>query len=194
MDKLKGIHKKYLKIGNITEITSAAENAMEAFFDNILKFGTYGIVGIFVLWRFTTIETGVQAISLSGGLYGAVKTIFDTIPEFGISNRLENDPIDLRYFWMEIITKVIVAPVTLVYLLRNTLKISLIFTLLTFAISLIKLVVPMAVRKLEAKYDRQVRQYKTGVRTFETEMTVKPYIIKMLGLRMPLLSKMDELY
>ena len=35
------------------------------------------------------ISTGVQAIALSGPLFAAVKTMFDSIPGFGIAKQAE---------------------------------------------------------------------------------------------------------
>lgn len=70
--------------------------------------------------------------------------------------RLENDPVEFRYHWMKIISKLIVIPVTLTYLLIHALGISPLFTLLTFVISLLKLIVPIIVKNLEAKFDSQM--------------------------------------
>lgn len=37
----------------------------------------------------------------------------------------------------------------------------------------------MVIKKIQAKYDKQVREYKTSVRVYETEITKKPHIIKL---------------
>ena len=108
--------------------------------------------------------------------------------------RLNNDPCEMRIVWAVMMPKFIVVPLTLAYLLFNTLQISLLFTLLTFAVSLIKLVVPVAVKKLQAKYDRQTREYNTKVREYETEITMKPYVVRMYGLKNAFIEKIDGLY
>ncbi|MFU0800434.1 MAG: ABC transporter ATP-binding protein/permease [Xylanivirga thermophila] len=111
-----------------------------------------------------------------------------------VQYRLEDDPIDFRYYWMEILTKIIVIPIILIYLVLNAFKISWQFTLITFIVSLIKLIVPIAIKKLEAKYDLQNREYATDIRAYETEITSKPYAIKMFGLSNPFLEKIDAKY
>lgn len=111
-----------------------------------------------------------------------------------VQYRLENDPNDFRYYYMEIITKFFLIPATLIFLLWNALKISWLFTLITFLISLVKLIIPIAIRKLQAKFDIQIREYNTCVRKYETDVVDKPYIIKMLGLKNVFIEKLDELY
>lgn len=111
-----------------------------------------------------------------------------------VQYRLEDDPIGFRYYWMEIITKAVVVPVTTVYLLRNAVKVNLLFTLITFAVSLIKLVVPIAARKKEAKYDLQNRQYNTDIRSYETEITTKPFLVKLFGLKDAFCVRLDARY
>ncbi|QSX05750.1 ABC transporter ATP-binding protein [Sedimentibacter sp. zth1] len=86
IEGLKRIHKKYIKIGNRAELTSAAENSMTYLLENILQYGTYGALGLLVLFEFSTLDIAIVAIALSGGLYGAVSTIFNSIPEFAVSH------------------------------------------------------------------------------------------------------------
>lgn len=47
-----------------------------------MTYGTYAIVGLFVITEHITIESGIQAIALSGGLYASVSSIFGLIPSF----------------------------------------------------------------------------------------------------------------
>lgn len=108
--------------------------------------------------------------------------------------RLDNDPNDFRCSWTEIVDKFIATPITFVYLLYSALPISRIFTLIVFAVSLLKLTVPVAVRNLAAKYDRQTRKYNTRVRAYETEITGKPYVVKMYGLKDAFINRLDKLY
>ncbi len=51
---------------------------------NILTYGTYGIIGLFVLKKVTDLEIGIQAIALSTSLFTAVKSIFTNIPQCAI--------------------------------------------------------------------------------------------------------------
>lgn len=117
-----------------------------------------------------------------------------TIDEGEVQYRLEQDAIDFRFYWVDLRVKFLCIPTTLIYLLYNALQISYLFTVIVFAISLIKLTVPMVVKKIQAKYDRQAREYKTSVRAFETEITKKPYIVKIYGLSNSLSEILDNLY
>lgn len=85
LDRLAALHKDYLKIGNRSEATATAENVLDQLIGNILTFGTYGLVGFFILQGYTGLEAGVEALALSGGLYAAAKNVFDAIPSFGMA-------------------------------------------------------------------------------------------------------------
>lgn len=89
LKRLAAIHKRYLKIGNSSEATATAEASMYKLLDNILKYGTYGLVGLFVLLHYSTMKTAVEAISLSGGLFAAVKNVFSSIPQFAVARTAE---------------------------------------------------------------------------------------------------------
>ncbi|QSX05751.1 ABC transporter ATP-binding protein [Sedimentibacter sp. zth1] len=111
-----------------------------------------------------------------------------------VQYRLEDDPIDFRGYWMNIITKYITVPLTFVYVLSNSLKISVYFTMLIFAISLIKLFVPMFTAKLESKYDLKNRQYNTSVRVYETEIATKSCALKMINIANAFIKMLDQLF
>lgn len=89
IDKLKEYHKEYSKIGNVGIYTNSAHHAMNVFIDQLLRYGTYGIIGLFVLLEYSSMDVGIQAIALSGGLFAAVKSIFSLIPEFGVVKTAE---------------------------------------------------------------------------------------------------------
>ncbi len=116
------------------------------------------------------------------------------IPDGEVQYRLENDAIDLRCNWVDLVTKYITIPVTAVYLMYNSLKISVIYTAITLLVTAIKLTVPIAVRKLNQKYDAETREYRTAVRTYETEMTTQPHTVKLYGLSSALIQKLDGAY
>lgn len=111
-----------------------------------------------------------------------------------VQYHLEQDTIDFRCYWVDLWVKFLSIPSTLLYLLYNALQISYLFTIIVFSISLVKLTVPMIVKKIQAKYDKQIREYKTSVRAFETEITKKPHIVKFYGLSNSLIEKLDNLY
>ena len=105
--------------------------------------------------------------------------------------RLENDPNAFRCEAVDLVTKIIVTPVTAAFLMFNALRINLIYTVTVILISLIKLAVPVAVRKLQAMYDREARDYNTIVRKYETEIAVKPYAVTLCGLTKALICRLD---
>ncbi len=108
-----------------------------------------------------------------------------------VQYRLENDPIEFRYYWMEIVTKCILIPILLIYLGWCTIRIHVIFTLFTFGISLIKLILPILFQKLLAKYDKASREYSTGVRNIEIEISDRPYAIAILHLKKAFLERLE---
>jgi len=111
-----------------------------------------------------------------------------------VQYHLEQDATDFRCYWVDLWVKFLSIPLTLLYLLYNALQISCLFTVIVFAISSIKLTIPMVIKKIQAKYDKQVREYKTSVRVYETEITKKPHIIKLYGLANCLIKRLDDLY
>lgn len=116
------------------------------------------------------------------------------ISEGETESRLVDDPIYFRGNWVILTMKLVVTPVTILYLLYHTRKISVWYTLIVFGISLIKLTVPAAVAKLQAIYDKQTREYNTQVRAYETELTTKPHIVKLYAITKPFTEKLDILY
>lgn len=80
--KLKRLHDKWWGIANRLQATFRTEEAANKMIGNLLTYGTYAIMGLLVLLGSVETGTGIQAISLSSGLYAAVKTIFATITKF----------------------------------------------------------------------------------------------------------------
>lgn len=90
LDKLSVYHKKYLRVGHKTDTVAAAQRSMYSILDNILKFGTYALLGIFVLLNQCSVSVAVQAIYLSGGLFAAVKTLSTAIPALAVAGVAQN--------------------------------------------------------------------------------------------------------
>lgn len=86
---LEKLHKKYYRIGNLSEAEAHVEDAMNTLLENILKYGTYGLVGVFVLSEKLSLEVAVEAIALSGSFFAAIKTIFDKLPDFAVARTAE---------------------------------------------------------------------------------------------------------
>ena len=88
--KMAGYHKAYLSVGRKTDAIAAAQRSMYRLLDNILKFGTYALMGIYAMLGYCTLDVAVQAIYLSSGLFNSVKTVFSSIPEIAVSQNAEN--------------------------------------------------------------------------------------------------------
>ena len=87
--KLKHLHDKWCGIANRLQATARTEEAVDKTMDNLLTYGTYAIIGLLILVGTVKTEAGIQAISLSSGLYAAVKTVFATITTFSNANVAE---------------------------------------------------------------------------------------------------------
>ena len=84
IEQLNMLYKKYKIIGNRSIYASELEQVLFNLVSNILTYGTYGIIGLFVLKNVTDLEIGIQAIALSTSLFTAVKSIFTNIPQCAI--------------------------------------------------------------------------------------------------------------
>ncbi len=86
---LRAIHKRYIQIGNRSTVTGTVESTMDEFTNHLLRYGSYGILGVFVLQGLAPLEVALAAITLSNGFFAAVKTAADSIPGFGVSKQAE---------------------------------------------------------------------------------------------------------
>lgn len=111
-----------------------------------------------------------------------------------LQHRLEWEPTDLRCNFVNILTDSAKVVVTLAYLLYSALAVSPLYTLIVFAVSVLKLTVPAAVRKLEKKYDMQTREYQSRVRSCEEEIIRQPHAVKQYGLADALIGRLDRAY
>ncbi|MDF2539110.1 MAG: hypothetical protein K0S76_2131 [Herbinix sp.] len=89
IDRLQKMHERYLEIGNKGELTGASRNSMNALVDNLLKYGMYAAIGLYIVFGVSTLKVGIEAIALSTGLYAGIKTIFDTIPDLALAKTAE---------------------------------------------------------------------------------------------------------
>lgn len=88
-EKMAGYHKEYLSVGRKADAIAAAQRSMYRLLDNILKFGTYALMGIYVMRDICSLDIAVQAIYLSSGFFNDVKTLFSGIPEIAVSYHAE---------------------------------------------------------------------------------------------------------
>ncbi len=87
--QLEDYHKKYCKACNTGNMTLAAELMMKRFLSNLLKYGTYAIVGGFALFEIISFSQGIQVIALSAGFFQAFQDVFSVYPELAVTRRAE---------------------------------------------------------------------------------------------------------
>lgn len=88
--RLKRLHDQWWGVANRLQATFRTEEAVNKMIGHLLTYGTYAILGLLILVGSVEIETGIQAISLSSGLYVAVKTIFATITKCSTAKTAES--------------------------------------------------------------------------------------------------------
>lgn len=111
-----------------------------------------------------------------------------------LQHRLEWEPTDLRCNFVNVVTDIVKVTVTFVYLMYSALAVSPLYTAVVVAVSVIKLTVPAAVRKLEKKYDMETREYQSEVRSCEEEIIRQPHVVKQYGLADALTGRLDCAY
>lgn len=89
LSHLEELFQAYIKIGSNSIFANRSEVGMYGVLDHVLKYGTYCLIGVFVLFGKTNLETGIQAIALSGNIYAAVKSAFEIYPRFVESSRAQ---------------------------------------------------------------------------------------------------------
>lgn len=94
--ELKHLHDKWCGVANRLQATYRTEEAVNKTISNLLTYGTYAIIGILILVGLVETDAGIQAIALSSGLYGAVKTVFASITKFSVANAAETR---MTLFW-----------------------------------------------------------------------------------------------
>ncbi len=89
LERMRKLHHEYWIVANRLTATYYADVSMSNLITNVLTYGTYAIVGLFIISQNITMDAGVQAIALAGSLYAAVKTSFKMIPNLGLAKVAE---------------------------------------------------------------------------------------------------------
>lgn len=159
------------------------------------------LISLFVMPLFGTIKEILlfnNALKHNRMIYGRyLNKRFKEAQQFSegeVQYRLEDDAIDVRCMWLDLVTKCIATPIMLGYLLYHSVRISLLYTIIIFFVCTLKLAIPIVTKKLNAKYDKEVREYQTKVRSYEFEVLDQPHKVKMYGLTAPLLQRFDQVY
>ena len=79
-----------MKIGNRATVTENAEWSLNTLFKNVLKYGTYGLVGWFVLKGICSVEIATEIIALSAGFFASVSTVLSSVSSFAVARTAEN--------------------------------------------------------------------------------------------------------
>ena len=87
--KMSEYHRQYLLIGRKTDAVAALQRTMYRLLDNILKYGTYMLMGLYVLMGRCSIDVAIQAIYISSTLFESLKSLFALIPEIAVSRKAE---------------------------------------------------------------------------------------------------------
>lgn len=87
--KLKEYYRKYLRAGRKADAAAAAQRGMYRLSGNLMQFGTYALIGFYVMTGCCGLDAAVQAIYLSGGFFSCVQGIFSGIPEIAVSGNAQ---------------------------------------------------------------------------------------------------------
>lgn len=122
---------------------------------------------------------------------------YRSVSEMGageVQYSIDDDPIDMRCNFVDLAENVVIIPVIFAYLVYRSVGISPLFTVITAAVSALKLTVPVVTRKAMAKFDRADKEYQAELREYETEMTERPHIVRLYGLKKAIIERFDRLY
>lgn len=109
-------------------------------------------------------------------------------------NRLDDDPNELRLELLSVCTSVLIIPVAVTYLMVSVRKISLLYFFIVFCISLVKLIVPVFVKKAQKKYHRETKEYASSVRAAETDFSSRAHLVNLFGIGRMLIERQDKRY
>lgn len=108
--------------------------------------------------------------------------------------RLEDDQIELGITWTNLLTNGIALPVILSFFLYRSIRILGWYTLIVIAVSMIKLIVPLVLKKRLAVYDMENREFQSAVRNRELDIAGNPYQIGMLGIQSYIIGSLKSVY
>ena len=108
--------------------------------------------------------------------------------------RLEREPIDLRFLWVEIQTRCIVVVFTIIFLITQVKNFDVLFFVCACIISLLRAIIPFFVQKLEQKYDYETRKFEEKNEALEVEYISNIVPIKENGLGSLYIKKIKALF
>lgn len=108
--------------------------------------------------------------------------------------RLEDDQTELGIVWVRLLTKCIALPVIVSFFLYRSIRILGWYTLIVILVSMIKLVIPLGLRKKLSIYDKKNREFESTVRNYELDIAEHPCQIELLGIQKCILKKVENIY
>lgn len=108
--------------------------------------------------------------------------------------QLEDDMIGFYLLYTNLNVKVITIPFIFLYLVYHAGKVSMVYMVIVFMLSVIKLAVPILGKKKLSVFDKQEREYKAKMRSKELEMIAEPHMMTMLGIKNAWFHKLDSIY
>ncbi len=119
---------------------------------------------------------------------------FRSMDEGDLAYLISSEANEMRITWTYVLQYLIALPFLTAYLLYCALRVSVIFTVIVLAISLLKLLVPIAIKKLRVKYDKQTRTYNQSRRNLEVMLSGHSCMIRIYGIQKGILEKLSSLY
>lgn len=84
--KIETYYKEYIHVGHVADAVASGQQAMNRLLDHILKFGTYILMGVYVLLKICSFDTAIQVIYLSASLFAFMNALFAVIPEAAVAD------------------------------------------------------------------------------------------------------------
>lgn len=119
---------------------------------------------------------------------------FRSMDEGDLAYLISEEATEMRIYWTLLGQHLLALPFLTAYLLYSALQVSVLFTLVVFVISLLKLLIPIAVKKWRVKYDQETRAYNQSRRNLEVALIGQAWKIRIYGIQKGILSKLSSLY
>jgi ATP-binding cassette subfamily B protein len=94
VNRLNHINKKNIIAYKNTFKTASQEDALNNMISSILTYGTYVIIGLFVLKKSITVDSAIKIIVLSGSFYSVINTMSNNISQTFIAQKAHNRLLD----------------------------------------------------------------------------------------------------
>ncbi len=85
LQKMANYYRDYLRVGRKADAAAAAQRAMYRLMNTLLQYGTYALIGFYVILGYCSMDAAVQAIYLSQGFFSSVQGLFSAIPDLAVS-------------------------------------------------------------------------------------------------------------